>query len=89
MTIQHRLSRASSAETTKDTELPQYVSADPDPAADFITATADEASTHREISFHETPAFSEDRRSQSADWRDAIDRMPQKLDGVERPLVMN
>ena len=89
VTIQHRLSRASSAETTKDTELPQYVSADPDPAADFITATADEASTHREISFHETPAFSEDRRSQSADWRDAIDRMPQKLDGVECPLVMN
>jgi len=89
LTIQHRLSQASSAEATAYCEPPQDGPADPDPAEDCTTSTADETETGGEISFHDTAAFIEKRRSQWADWRDAIDRTPQKLDDIECPIVMN
>ena len=89
ITIQHRLALASTAATTAYGELSADETADADFAEDVETVIADHNDSVQEISFHETPAFTVDARSQSADWRDAIDRMPQKLDGVEHPLVMN
>ena len=89
VTIHHRLSHASSAETEGDAELPQEGSANPEPAEDFATVTVDGTGSAQAPAFRESPAFTDDVRSQSADWRDAIDRLPQRLEDVERPLVMN
>lgn len=89
VTIQHRLSRVSSAETTKSAELLQDRPANPEFAEVFAAATDDGAVSDGENSFHNTPAFTDAGRSQSADWRDAIDRLPQQFDSVECPLVMN
>ncbi len=89
VTIQHRLSRASAIATTKVAELPQDGPENHERTEDFTTVTADETGIEREISNHESTVVAEYPRSQSSDWRDAINRMPQKLDGVEYPLVMN
>ena len=89
VTIHHRLSHASSAETEEDAELPQEGSANPEPAEDFATVTVEGTGSTQAPAFRESPEFPDDVRSQSADWRDAIDRLPQRLDDAERPLVMN
>jgi hypothetical protein len=89
VTIQHRLALASSAATTQYAELSAVETADADSEEVITSVTADGTESAQRFSFHETTAITADARSQSADWRDAIDRMPQKLDGVEHPLVMN
>jgi hypothetical protein len=88
VTIQHRLARASAA-ATEDAELSASETADADSAAEITMVTSDAAESDLKILIHETPAFAAEARSQSADWRDAIDDMPQKLDDADHPLVMN